>query len=208
MDWGKFKLQLLVGQAVIPYLSEIARLRITIFKEYPYLYKGSQEIETKYLQAYAEAPDACVFVVRAGEAIIGAVTGVPLSGEPASFTASFAGSPFPLDTVYYVGEVLFLPGYRGKGLGSRLLETLENHVSTLGRYNHLACATIERPDDHPLRPGDYHPIDNFLTNAGFIRHPEFRVTLPWPDLDGRVSDNTMVFWIKRLLVSKASTGIG
>ena len=198
MDRGEFKLQLLVGQAVIPYLSEIARLRIMIFKEYPYLYKGSQEIETKYLQAYAEAPDACVFVVRDGETIIGAVTGVPLSGEPASFTASFADSPFPLDTVYYVGEVLFLPGYRGQGLGSRLLETLENHVSTLGRYNHLACATIERPEGHPLRPGDYHPIDGLLIRAGLIRHPELHVTLPWPDLDGNVSENTMVFWMKEI----------
>ena len=198
MDWGKYKLQLCTGPAVIPYLSEIARLRITIFEEYPYLYKGSQEIETKYLQAYAEAPDACVFVVRDGETIIGAVTGVPLSGEPASFTAPFAGGPFSLDTIYYLGEVLFFRTYRGQGLGSRLLQEFEDHVRALGRYQRLACATIERPEDHPLRPGDYHPIDGYLTNAGLIKHPEFRVTRPWPDLDGHVSDNTMVFWMKEI----------
>ncbi|ABB30741.1 GCN5-related N-acetyltransferase [Geobacter metallireducens RCH3] len=198
MDWGKYKLELCTGPAVIPHLSEIARLRITIFEEYPYLYKGSREIETKYLRAYADTPDACVFVVRDGDAIIGAGTGVPLHGEPATFTAPFAGSPFSLDTIYYLGEVLFLPGYRGQGLGSRLLKEFEEHIRSLGRYRHLACATIERPEDHPLRPGDYHPIDGYLIKAGFIRHPELSVTLPWPNLEGEVTDNTMVFWVKEL----------
>ncbi|MRR35705.1 GNAT family N-acetyltransferase [bacterium] len=198
MDWGKYKLELCTGPAVIPYLSEIARLRITIFREFPYLYKGSQEIETKYLQAYAEAPDACVFVVRDGEAIIGAVTGVPLSGEPASFTAPFAGSPFSLDTIYYVGEVLFFPAYRGQGLGSRLLQEFEDHVRALGRYQRLACATVVRPETHPLRPSDYRPIDGLLLRAEFIKYPELRVALPWPDLDGNITENTMVFWMNEL----------
>ncbi len=198
MDWGKFKLELCTGPAVRPYLAEIARLRIMIFKGFPYLYKGSREIEIKYLQTYAEAPDACVFVVRDGDAVIGAVTGVPLSGEPASFTAPFAGSPFSLDTVYYLGELLFLQGYRGQELGSRLLKEFEDHARSLGRYHHMAGATIVRPEDHPLRPSDYHPIDGFLTSAGLIKHPELHVTLPWPDLDGNVNDNTMVFWMKEL----------
>ncbi|MBT1075310.1 GNAT family N-acetyltransferase [Geobacter grbiciae] len=200
MDWGKYKLELCTGPAVIPHLSEIARLRITIFGEYPYLYKGSREIETKYLRAYADTPDACVFVARDGDAIIGAGTGVPLRGEPATFTAPFADSPFSLDTIYYLGEVLFLPGYRGQGLGSRLLKEFEEHIHSLGRYRHLACATIERPEDHPPRPDDYHPIDGYLTRAGFTRYPELRVTLPWPDLEGEVTDNTMVFWMKELFV--------
>ncbi|CAG0957003.1 GNAT family N-acetyltransferase [Geobacter sp.] len=198
MDWGKFKLELLVGQAVIPYLSEIARLRITIFKEFPYLYKGSEDSETTYLQAYAKAPDACVFVVRDGTTIIGAITGVPLSEEPAAFTAPFASGPYPLDTIYYLGEVLFFPPYRGQGLGSRLLKEFEDHVRALGRYKHFACATVVRTENHPLRPSDYHPIDGLLIRAGLIRHPEFRVTLPWPDLDGNVTENMMEFWIKEL----------
>lgn len=203
MDWGNFKLELLVGQAVIPYLSEIARLRITIFKEFPYLYKGSEDSETTYLQAYAEAPHACVFVVRDGETIIGAVTGVPLSGEPATFTAPLTGSPFSLDTIYYLGEVLFLPDYRGQGLGTRLLKEFEDHVCALGRYRHLACATVVRPENHPLRPSDYRPIDGLLIRAGLIKYPELRVTFPWPGLDGNVTENTMVFWMKELIVSKA-----
>jgi len=198
MDLGKYSLELYSGPALLPYLPEIARLRITIFREFPYLYKGSEDVETKYLQAYAEAPDACVFVIRDRETIIGAVTGVPLNREPASFTAPFAGSLFSPDAIYYLGELLFLPGYRGQGLGSRLMKEFEDHARSLGRYHHMAGATIVRPEDHPLRPSDYHPIDSFLTNAGLIKHPELHVTLPWPDLDGNVTENTMVFWIKEL----------
>lgn len=198
MDWEKFKPELLVGQAVIPYLLEIARLRITIFREYPYLYKGTEDIETKYLQAYAETSDGCVFVIRDGETVIGAVTGVPLSGEPAAFTAPFADGPYPLATIYYLGEILFLPGYRGQGLGTQLLKEFEDHVRSLGRYRYLACATIVRPEDHPLRPSAYHPIDGLLIRAGLIKHPELHVTLPWPDLDGAITDNVMEFWMKEL----------
>lgn len=201
MDRGKFSLELCSGPAVLPYLPEIARLRITIFKEFPYLYKGAEDSETKYLQAYAEAPDACMFVVRDGKTIIGAITGIPLSGEPAAFAAPFTAGPFRLDTIYYLGEVLFLPDYRGQGLGSRLLQEFENHVRALRRYQHLAGATIVRPENHPLRPDDYRPIDGLLIRAGLVKYPELRVTLPWPDLDGNVTENTMVFWMKELLAA-------
>jgi len=43
----------LKGKEILPYLSELARLRIEIFKEYPYLYEGDLAYEEQYLHTYA-----------------------------------------------------------------------------------------------------------------------------------------------------------
>jgi hypothetical protein len=44
--------QLLTGSAVGESLDDIASLRITIFREFPYLYNGQREEESRYLQVY------------------------------------------------------------------------------------------------------------------------------------------------------------
>lgn len=40
------------GEELEKYLPDLARLRIQIFREYPYLYEGSEEYEQRYLQTY------------------------------------------------------------------------------------------------------------------------------------------------------------
>ena len=47
--------------AVIP---DLARLRIAIFREFPYLYDGSLDYETDYLKLYATTPGAIVVTAR------------------------------------------------------------------------------------------------------------------------------------------------
>ncbi|MEZ5580946.1 MAG: GNAT family N-acetyltransferase, partial [Candidatus Competibacteraceae bacterium] len=50
--------QRLSGSAIDPYLSELAQLRIQVFREFPYLYQGSAAYEEKYLKIYAGTPDS------------------------------------------------------------------------------------------------------------------------------------------------------
>jgi hypothetical protein len=38
------------GREIEPYLQEIAGLRITVFREFPYLYEGDLEYEMAYLR--------------------------------------------------------------------------------------------------------------------------------------------------------------
>ena len=64
---------------------------------------------------------------------------------------AFAGTSFPLNEVYYVGELLFRQAYRNRGLGQKLLARLDSHIRSLGRYRQITCATVERPDDHPMQ---------------------------------------------------------
>jgi len=191
--------KLLAGAAIADGLEDMATLRLDIFQEYPYLYKGRREDELNYLVTYAKAPDACLILAFDGHAIIGAVTGMPLIHEDAQMRDAFAGTTVPLNEIYYVGELLFCPAYRNYGLGQRLLARLESHIRSLGNYRKLTCATVERPDDHPLRPRDFIPITRFLARTGFERLSGVSTHFAWQEADDVTRDHPMQFWIKGLI---------
>lgn len=153
--------QVLTGTAIADALDDVAMLRLGIFPEYPYLYQGRREDELKYLDTYAEAPDACVILAYDGHEVIGATTGMPLIHEDAQILDAFAGTSFLLNEIYYVGELLFRPAYRNCGLGQNLLARLESHIHSLDSYRKLICATVERPDNHPI----FFPVD-FMDEDG------------------------------------------
>lgn len=189
--------RILTGAAITEALNGLEMLRLDIFLEYPYLYDGNRDDELKYLGSYAEAPDSCVILAHVGDAVIGAVTGMPLIHEDDRIRDAFAGALFPLNETYYVGELLFRPDYRNCGLGRRLLARLESHIRSLG-YRRLTCATVERPDDHSLRPHDYIPIARFLARTCFVRLPGVTTHFIWRETDGVTRDHSMQFWIKEL----------
>jgi GNAT superfamily N-acetyltransferase len=195
---GGVTAQLLTGTAIAAGLNDMATLRLEIFREYPYLYEGHRDDELDYLGTYVKAPDACVILAHEGATVIGAVTGMPLTHEDQQMRAAFAGTTFPLDEIYYIGEMLFRPAYRNCGLGRKLLGQMERQIRSLGHYRTLACATVERPDDHPLRPADYLPITRFLAHTGFVRLPGVSTHFTWRETDGIKRDHPMQFWIKAL----------
>ncbi|AMV70527.1 GNAT family acetyltransferase [Desulfuromonas carbonis] len=190
--------KLLTGPAVAGALDALATLRLDIFLEYPYLYRGRREDELNYLRSYAEQPDACVILAAEGGEAIGAATGMPLSHENSQLLEAFADSALNLGETYYVGELLLRPAYCSRGLGRRLLAQLESEVLARGRYRQLTCATVERPADHPLRPPDFIPITRFLARTGFVRLPGVTTHFAWREPDGIQRDHVMQFWMKEL----------
>jgi hypothetical protein len=48
------KILRLKGQDIIPFIPELAKLRIEIFKSYPYLYDGDLDYEHNYLNTYSK----------------------------------------------------------------------------------------------------------------------------------------------------------
>ncbi len=200
MNFSKeIAVQLLTGSAIADLLDDVATLRLGIFREYPYLYQGRREDELGYLKTYGEAPDACVVMAYDGCAVVGAATGMPLIHEDPQVPEAFRGTALPLNRLYYVGELLFRLEYRNQGLGQKLLARLESHVRSLGSYRSLTCATVERPDSHPLRPRDYIPITRFLGRTGFVRLPGVITRFVWRETDGVKRDHPMQFWIRELI---------
>jgi len=180
-------------------LDDLARLRITVFRAFPYLYDGDVAYERGYLRAYTETPGGVLIVARDGDRVVGASTGVPLAGEPDNVRAAVAAASLSAKTTFYFGESVLLPEYRGRGLGVRFFEAREAHARALGGFTHAVFCAVERPADHPRRPADYQPLEGFWRKRGYTPLAKARCTFSWQDLDeGGPSPKPMVFWGKRL----------
>lgn len=196
---GEPHVQRVSGGDIDACLPDLARLRIRVFREYPYLYEGSIAYEEKYLKTYVAAPDSVMVLVRDGGRVVGASSGLPLEAEPPSVVEPFLACGYDPRRIFYYGESVLLPDYRGRGLGKRFFEEREAHVRERGRFETICFCAVQRPDDHPRRPADYAPLDAFWNRRGFVRHPELRTTFSWRDLDEEAeSPKPMVFWLKTL----------
>ena len=189
---------LLTGFAVEGCLDGLASLRINIFREYPYLYVGLREDELTYLRLYMDTPDAFVISVNDSGNMVGAATGMPLRYEHDGLITPFKGTSYSVNELFYVGELLFYPEYRGCGLGIRLLEQIVDHVRTLGNYRYLTCATVVRPDYHVRCPESYTKIDRFLARTEFVLLPGVTTSFAWKETDGTNCEHPMQFWVKEL----------
>ena len=192
-------IQRLSGDDLNACLRELARLRIRVFRDYPYLYEGGTDYEEKYLQTYADAPDSVMVLAKEGEAVVGASSGLPLVAETPNVIQPFTARGYDPARIFYYGESVLLPEYRGLGLGKRFFAEREAHVRELGRFDIVCFCAVERPVDHPRRPVNYRPLDDLWSRQGFVRHPELRTTFSWRDLEETTeSPKPMVFWLKRL----------
>ena len=190
--------QLLQGSQIQEYLEQIAQLRLTIFREYPYLYDGQQKDELEYLKHYASHTEATAIIASCGNELAGAVTAIPLQYESEELASPLAATQYPVERIIYIGELLFYPDYRNKGLGSRLLSRIEQHFLDQKSYDYLTSATVMRPDDHPRCPDGYVPIDRFLQRSQFVKLAGVTTHFTWKEVDGIPRDHEMQFWIKAL----------
>lgn len=187
------------GPALYPYLPELAKLRIAVFREFPYLYEGSLDYEQKYLRTYADSPDSVIVIAFDGERVVGASTALPLAHEPTFVQAPFVAQGRDPAQYFYLGESVLLPEYRGQGAGVRFFEEREAHAEELGRFAWATFCAVERPANHPRRPKDYMPLDAFWRRRGYTKHPELVTEFTWQDLDESApSPKPMVFWLKAL----------
>ncbi len=68
----------LTGADLEAALDGVAQLRITVFRDWPYLYDGSLEYERAYLQTYRDSPGALLVGAFAGDRLVGASTSTPM----------------------------------------------------------------------------------------------------------------------------------
>jgi GNAT superfamily N-acetyltransferase len=187
------------GRDVEPYLEALAGLRIKVFREFPYLYEGSREYEADYLRNYARSPRSTVVLARAGERVVGASTAMPLSDHhEESIVPALEKAGYAARYVYYFGESVLLPDYRGQRIGHAFFDQREASARDYGMRVAAFCA-VERPADHPARPDDYVPHDAFWEKRGYVRRPDITASFSWRDLgDEEATEKPMVFWIKEL----------
>lgn len=192
------RIRILTGTALEAALDQVARLRIAVFRDWPYLYDGNEAYERRYLQGYRESPGAILVGAFAQGRLVGAATGTPMEDHAAEFAAPLARLDLPLETIFYCAESVLLPGYRGQGIGHRFFEARENHARALGR-RHVAFCAVERPTDHPLRPAGYRPLDGFWRKRGYAPLPGVQAEFTWTDLgETEQSRKSLQFWMRSL----------
>jgi GNAT superfamily N-acetyltransferase len=191
------RVERLSGSALSTAIPELARLRIAVFRDWPYLYDGSDEYERSYLAKFGAAPGAVVVGAYDGGRMIGAATATPMLGHEDEFAEPFRKRGFDVARIFYFGESVLLRDYRGRGLGHAFFDEREAHAREMGDYAMTAFCAVVRPDDHPLKPKDYMPLDAFWRKRGYEKVDGMIASFSWKDIDQPAETaKPMQFWAK------------
>jgi GNAT superfamily N-acetyltransferase len=184
-------------------LDELSALRLTVFREWPYLYDGDARYEAEYLATFSQAAGAVVVCAFDDATMIGAATASPLGGHTAEFVPLFKARGFDPDEVFYCGESVLLPQYRGRGIGHAFFDQREAHASALNaagarfRYSTF-CGVIRRTDDQRTPPG-YRALDSFWRKRGYEKVDNLRGRYDWREIgSNEETGHDMQFWLREL----------
>jgi len=192
-----FTYEELHGEALRPFLRDLGRLRIAVFREYPYLYDGDLAYEEHYLETYVRSPRSLVVLLRADGRLVGATTGLPMTDEAPEFQAPFLAAGYDLDEIFYFGESIILPEFRGHGAGHEFFHRREAHAKRVGPFRYTTFCSVDRPADHPLKPPAYAPLDTFWARMGYTRHSGLKCELEWKEIGEESAGlKPLGFWVK------------
>lgn len=189
----------LTGHEIKPVLGDLARLRMTVFHDWPYLYEGSLDYEENYLAKFAAAPGAVCVVAKDGDTIVGASTGAPMIEHADEFGEPFKAAGYNLSQIFYCGESVLLTSHRGRGAGHAFFDHREAHARKLGGFTHSTFCRVVRPESHPMKPADYNPLDDFWQKRGYAPVHGIVATYPWKDIgETEETEKPMQFWMRAL----------
>jgi GNAT superfamily N-acetyltransferase len=189
----------LMGDCLAGALPAVARLRIAVFRDWPYLYDGSLAYEERYLAKLAAARGAVVVAAYDGDEIVGCATAAPLAEVEAEFAQPFREHDFDIGRIFYCGESVLLPAWRGRGLGHAFFDHREAQARALGGFTHVAFCAVVRPEHHPLRPKTYVPLDAFWKKRGYAEADGLVCRFAWKDIDQPAeTEKPMQFWMRAL----------
>ncbi|MEZ5463833.1 MAG: GNAT family N-acetyltransferase [Lysobacteraceae bacterium] len=191
------ELRLLRGQQLLGHLDALARLRIAVFRDWPYLYDGDLDYERDYLAAYAKSADSfCALALANGEAV-GASTGIPLADDAPGSDRAFVDAGMMPEDVFYFGESILLPAWRGHGLGHRFFDLREEHARSLGRFRWTAFCAVRREPNDPRRPVGHRNNDRFWQGRGYVRQPGMSCELSWKEVGAEASStHRLDYWLR------------
>ena len=196
---NKITVKSFTGPEARPYTRYLARLRIVVFREYPYLYDGTLEYETAYLNAFSESEDSVIVIAFDGDTIVGASTGLPMEDAAPEIRAPWVEQGADISRIFYYGESVLLPEYRGKGIGRQFFEQRERWARGLGRFGLLTFCAVIREPDHPLKPADYKPPHRLCERKGFVERKGCACRISWKEIQqAQESVKTLQFWSKTL----------
>jgi GNAT superfamily N-acetyltransferase len=188
----------LSGAELAAALDDLAALRIAVFAAWPYLYEGDPAYEARYLAEYAAAPGAVLVAAFDGARVVGAATAAPMVHQKEEFRRPFEARGIDTARLFYFGESVLLPEYRGQGIGHAFFDHREKAARAAGAQSTCFAAVI-RASDHPARPAGYRPLDAFWQARGYAPIPGLVTQLAWKEHgEAGESPKPMQYWLKHL----------
>ena len=188
------------GESLATEIGVLADFRLRYFREFPYLYVGTEVSEREHIAEYIANPTARLIIARDGVKIIGVAIGTMLSTE--SDILHRIAEPLQqlgivTEQCYYFGEMIIVPEERSKGIGKQMLEALKDAGREQGAERFCFLSVAREPDD-VRRPADYFDSVMIFHRFGFEK-TDISVTFEWATIqaDGSVkkSPNRLDLWI-------------
>lgn len=188
----------ITGHEAAHYLDDVARLRIRVFRDFPYLYDGDLAYEEEYLERYLQAPNFALILAQDGNTVVGASTCLPLSQEISEIQLPLIEAGYPASDIIYLGESVLDKMYRGQGIGKAFFHEREAHGRRLKKSLASFCA-VERSASHPLCRETYRPLDPFWQKQGYQKQGHIQTALSWKDVDKpNETDKKLTYWLKKI----------
>ena len=193
------------GAALGPWLEDVARLRIAVFRDWPYLYDGDLAYEREYLDAYAKSADSVFVLAFDGDRVVGAATGLPLADDsdrvpaPVARRRAIGGRGVLLRRI---GAAARVPG---AGHRPSLLRRARGACAVAGSLR-AAPRSVRwiAPHDDPRRPAGHRGNEAFWSKRGYVRQPGLTVRLAWRELgEASPSEKPLTFWTRPLPCRRA-----
>lgn len=181
-----------------PLIPALSRLRMAVFRDWPYLYDGSEAEEAEYLAPFLAAPSAALVVAFDGEIPVGCATCLALTEADADIAAPFAAMGLDPADHFYFGESVLLPQYRGRGAGVAFFAAREAHALAASACSYATFCSVRRPDTHPLKPQGATTLHDFWRHRGYAPVPGLACTMRWHQLGEGEVENTLDFWRRKI----------
>ncbi len=187
------------GSEARQYVQQIADLRISVFREFPYLYEGSIEYEKDYLETYFKSSQSVVVLCLDDKEIVGASTAIVLSEESPSIQKPFLDQGLAINEYIYFGESVLARDYRGQGVGKEFFNYRLEFARTHSMARWAVFCAVLRSETDPMRPTNYSPLNSFWHKQGFEEWTGMKCSLSWKRV-GEMSETSheLQFWRKSL----------
>lgn len=191
--------QTFIGPAIAEHLPALARLRIEVFREWPYLYEGNEAEEQTHLAAFQSSPDAALVVAFHSDEPVGCSTCLPLAYESEHIRAPFEARGWDVRRFCYFGESVLRNTYRGQGIGVAFFAAREAHARTLPGVDFACFCGVRRDEADRRKPENFVKLDAFWRHRGYAPLEGIACIMTWPELGSseRVA-HTLDFWAKPL----------
>ena len=138
----------ITGEEIHSILPDLARLRMIVFRDWPYLYDGTLEYEEKYLKTFAAAKGAVVIAAYDGSEMVGASTGAPMIEHADEFGEPFKKAGYDISKIFYCGESVLLEKPSRLRSRARILRRPRGASAPARRphaFDVLPCRPARRP---------------------------------------------------------------